>query len=97
MKDSFIKIYKNIINDDKFIFFIISIVFGLIFSFASMFGDDISGMRVEGGSIADYWLKSVDKYYIWTSRLLVNFVVFIFTDNKNTFIWGAYMGGLYMY
>lgn len=92
MKDNFVRLKNKTLNDDKSIFYLLSVIFGLIFSFASMFGDDVNGMRVEGGTIADYWNKSVEMYSTWASRLFVNFVVFLFSDNSNTFIWGIYMG-----
>ena len=85
-----LKIYLK--EDNKKIFYIVSIAFAIIFSFASMIRDDVGGMRVEGGTIAEYWQKSVDMYSTWASRLFVNFVVFLFTDNSSTYLWGIYMG-----
>lgn len=79
-------------KDNKKIFYIISIVFFFILLFADMFYDDITGMRVESGTIVDYWQKSVELYFDWSSRIFVNFVVFLFTDNKNTYIWALFMG-----
>ena len=64
----------------------------MIFSFVRLFNDDVDLMRVEGGTIAGYWQKAVDMYETWASRVLVNFVVFIFTGSKYLFLWGIFMG-----
>ena len=68
-----------------------SVFFAIVLCFAKMGGDDITGMRVEGGSLADYWEYSVYYFSVWASRIFVNFVVFIFTDT-NTIWWAIYMG-----
>ena len=78
-------------NDNKKIFYIICIIFAVIFSFIGIFGDDATGMQGRG-SIAACWQKSVDFYTIWSSRIFVNFVVFLFTRLDNTYYWGIFMG-----
>ena len=79
-------------NDRKKIFYIICILFALMLTCARMYGDDIDFMRVEGGTIAAYWKRSVEMYSVASSRLLVNFVVYLFTGSRNTLIWAIYMG-----
>lgn len=92
MRNSINKIINRVLTDNKRVFYIICIMFSIILSFIPTYGDDIGGMRVENGTIVDYWKYSVHMCSTWTSRLFVNFVVFLFSDNKYTFIWAAYMG-----
>lgn len=84
------KIRKYLRNDDL-IFYIVSLLFSLILCFANMFGDDITGMRPAGSSISAYWKTATNLYGTWSSRVLVNFIIFIFTDNAKIW-WAAYMG-----
>lgn len=53
--------------------------------------DDVGGMRVEQGNLLSYWNYSIEMYYTWASRVIVNFVVFIFTDN-NPIYWAIFNG-----
>ena len=92
MRNSIKEIIYRIKTDNKRVFYIICILFSIMLSFIQLYGDDITGMRVENGSIVDYWKYSVYLCSIWTSRLFVNFVIFLFSDNRYTFIWAAYMG-----
>ncbi len=69
----------------------VSVMFAVLFSFANMAGDDVGGMHVEQGNFLSYWNRSVSMYYTWASRVLVNFVVFIFTDN-NPIYWAIFNG-----
>ncbi len=69
----------------------LSVFFAIAFSFANMGVDDIGEMRVEGGNLLSYWNKSINFYHIWSSRLLVNFIIFIFTDN-NIIFWAVFVG-----
>ena len=69
----------------------VSVMVAVLFSFAKMAVDDVSGMHVEQGDFLRYWNKSVSMYYTWSSRVLVNFVVFIFTDN-NPIYWAIFNG-----
>lgn len=73
------------------LFCFVSCCFVVIFCFATMFGDDISSMRVEGGSLLAYWNKALELYTTWSSRVLVNFVLYFFTDH-NPMLWALYMG-----
>nr|WP_027870838.1 DUF6056 family protein [[Eubacterium] cellulosolvens] len=79
-------------KDNKTIFYLTSIVFAFFFLFAKTWGDDITFMRVENGSLADYWNYAVSFYPSWSSRVLINFVVFIFTDRQSFVPWTIYMG-----
>ena len=72
------KFTKRVKEDEKFIFYVISILFTIIFLFVKMAGDDIGGMHLEGGSVKDYWEKSLNMYSMWTSRIFVNFLCFFF-------------------
>ena len=81
MNNSLSRIKDWYIKDDKKIFYLICTLFAIIISFVRKYNDDVATMRVECGTIADYWQKAVDLYSTWTHRVLVNFVVFLFTDN----------------
>ena len=48
------KFTKRVKEDEKFIFYVISILFTIIFLFVKMAGDDKGGMHLEGGSVKDY-------------------------------------------
>ncbi len=87
VKDMFDKIIKN----NKFIFLITATLFAFILNFASMFGDDLYLMHVAGNNILDYWNASVDLYTTWSSRIIVNFLIFFFTDH-NLLYWAIFMG-----
>lgn len=85
------KFRKKFKNDDKSIFFHVSIFFTIILSFAKMAIDDIDGMHLEGGTIVEYWQKATDMYSTWSSRVIINFFVFMFADG-NTIWWAISMG-----
>lgn len=70
---------------------LLSVFFALILAFARMSCDDVAAMRVENGTLLSYLKKSIDMYDTWTSRVLVNFVVFIFTDH-NPVYWAIFEG-----
>ena len=78
-------------KNPKSVFWCVSICFTIVFSFAKRFGDDLGSMRVIGGAISDYWNKAIELYATWSSRVLVNFVLYIFTD-RNPLLWALYMG-----
>ena len=81
---------KKVFSENREAIFV-SVIFALIFSFANIAGDDIGKMHVEQGNFLSYWKQSIDMYYTWASRVLVNFVVFIFTDN-NPVYWATFNG-----
>lgn len=83
--------FNKLKNNNKFIFLAISIIFAIILNFASMFGDDLYLMHIAGNNILDYWNASVDLYSTWSSRILVNFLIFFFTD-RNPLYWALFMG-----
>lgn len=82
-----VKVRKN----RDYIFAITSIIVFIICIFAQMGGDDVTSMRVEEGTIAACWDKALYFYEVWSSRVLVNFVIFIFTS-RNSIVWALYMG-----
>lgn len=84
-------IKKAVRKNVDFIFIVTSILMFIICKFAQMGGDDIYSMRVQEGTIAACWEKAIYFYEVWSSRVLVNFVVFIFTS-RNTIVWALYMG-----
>lgn len=55
-------------------------------------GDDIGFMRVQERTISACWKQAVNMYETWSSRVLINFVIFIFTSICPTIMWGVYMG-----
>ena len=59
MRNSIKEIIYRIKTDNKRVFYIICILFSIMLSFIQLYGDDITGMRVENGSIVDYWKYSV--------------------------------------
>ncbi len=77
-------------NENKIII-ITSVVFAVVFAFAHMALDDVAGMHVENGGLIGYCKKSVGMYFTWASRVIVNFVVFVFTDN-NPIYWAIFNG-----
>ncbi len=91
MKAKIISLKNNIKEKNYSIFIILSIVCFFMFSFIAIFGDELEIMHIENASIIDCWQKAVDMYYTWASRILVNFVVFLFTGNKHQYWWAAYM------
>ncbi len=82
-------------DNDKSIFFLVSIFITIILSFSKMANDDIAGMHLEGGTITDYWQRAVDMYSTWASRVLINFFVFLFADDNT--IWWAISIGISMF
>ncbi len=82
---------KKLLHSDWTIFYIVSLLFALLLSFAFMGGDDVASMRLEGGTLAGYWLHSLELYQTQTARVLINFPIFIFTDHPPVF-WAIYMG-----
>ena len=73
------------------IFICFSVLFAIILSFAQIVGDDIGGMRVLNGNLKAYWEYTLYVYEVWSSRTLVDFVIFIFTDSP-IILWATAMG-----
>lgn len=69
----------------------LSVIFAMLFSFANMACDDVGWMHVEQGNFLSYWNRSIEMYYSWSNRVIVNFVVFIFTGN-NSIYWAIFNG-----
>lgn len=83
--------FNKLKNDNKLLFLIVSIIFTIFLSFASMFGDDLYLMHIAGNNIMDYWNESVSLYSTWSSRILINFLIYFFTDH-NPLYWSLFMG-----
>ena len=92
MKSKGKAVWQYFFYHEKRVFFASSILFGILFSYIHVFCDDIAGMRIESGTLADYWERAVDACSWWSSRVLVNFVLLIFVDNSQFFLFGALMG-----
>lgn len=85
-----LKKLKWLYLDDKIIFKIVSVGFAISLLFVNMGFDDINGMKGNGG-VVGYWAESSGMYYTWASRVLINFLVFFFTDNP-LILWAIFMG-----
>lgn len=81
---------KKMIENEKIIFYAVSILFAVILAFANKGNDDIAGMHIDG-DISSYWKQAVEMYSTWSSRTIINFVVFIFTGSP-PILWAVYMG-----
>lgn len=51
-------------------------------------------MRVLDGNLKAYWEYALYVYEVWSSRTLVDFVIFIFTDSP-VFVWAIAMGAAF--
>lgn len=72
-------------------FLFTSVSMFLICCFVTMGADDIGSMRVQDGMIKECWEKTIVFYHTWSSRVLINFVIFILTSKAKVF-WAVYMG-----
>lgn len=80
---------------DTAIILLFSVLFAVIFAFVKIAGDDIGCYYVKNGTISDFWEKNMDMYNNWASRVLVNFVIFIFANHYP--IYWAVCNGISMY
>lgn len=78
-------------RNQTILFVTFSIFFAFVLSFAQIIGDDIGGMRVLDGNLKAYWEYALYVYEVWSSRTLVDFVIFIFTDSP-IIVWAIAMG-----
>lgn len=93
----------NIVNKEKLLifwnnnkFFLLgSFLFAFILAFIKLGGDDTGAMLVKDGNIIEYWNTSAMMYKTWSSRVLINFTVYVFTDAHPIFT--AFYGGILMY
>lgn len=90
MKNKIILFKQKVIENDKIIFYVISLIFFLIFSFAYISDDDISGMPLVEKSFLGYYETLKYLYEQWMSRVLVIGVVLFFRNNCKIF-WAIYM------
>lgn len=90
MKNKIFFFKQKLCNDEKVIFYIISLIFFLIFTFAHMGVDDVSGTPLFEKSLWGYYETLRYRYENWMSRVLVLGVV-IFFRNNNKIFWAIYM------
>ena len=81
---------KEKYNSDG-IFYLVSVLFAFVFCFAVRARDDIGTNLLENGTLCGYWQKSAGLYQTWSSRVLINFLIFIFTDHVLA-VWAFFMG-----
>lgn len=81
---------NKIVHNDKLLFILISVIFGLVLFNANIFGDDLYFMHIANGTINDYFARSIEMYSNWSSRVLINFLIFFFNDN-NIIYWVIFM------
>lgn len=75
MKDRLKVIKKQINEREDLVFLIVSVLFGIIMSFAKMGGDDAAIINaMHNFSIMDAWQQEKLNWVRWSSRILVNFV-----------------------
>lgn len=68
------KLKKRILEYPDFLIIVISVFFGLIVSKGKIAADDLSIYKDVGSGISS-WIKwTIDQYYTWSSRQLINFV-----------------------
>lgn len=81
---------KNIMKSEEIWLVLISLVYGLIISCSKMGGDDLRIIQQMGTNVIDWWKYSVDLYYTWSSRQLINFVWFTVAGGGRI-VWMIYM------
>lgn len=83
------KVKQKILNESAF--YLAGVLFACIMLFIHVGRDDIGSMHLDGGTLSMYWGKAVEMYWTWSSRVLVNFTVFVFTDQP-VIVWAVFMG-----
>lgn len=73
------------------ILLIAAVLFAALFAFANMGGDDVTSMRIDHGGLPECWRRSIEFYHTWSSRVLVNFLIFIFTATSPV-VWAVFTG-----
>lgn len=72
---------KKLNMNNKYLYLIISVLFGLILSFSASFGDDLYLMHYNDVSFIDSINKAIELSNTWSSRILINSIVIYFNDN----------------
>lgn len=91
MKDRLKVIKKQINEREDLVFLIVSVLFGIIMSFARVGGDDATVINsTHNFSVMNAWQQEKLNWFRWSSRILVNFV------NRSLlglprWIWGGYL------
>lgn len=82
----------NKINNNKnYLYLLVASLFSVVLLFATMFGDDLYLMHINGSRLIDYWSQAYSMYYTWSSRVIINFFVYFFT-NHSLIYWIIFMG-----
>ena len=81
---------KRYVRKEDCFFAFISIVFAVIMYCINIGSDDAVVSVTSGNGIRE-WIKfSVDSYYTWTSRIIVNFVWYVLL-HCSKWVWSLYM------
>lgn len=78
-------------NNKNYLYILVAALFSVVLFFATMFGDDLYLMHIDGSELIDYWNKAYSMYYTWSSRVIINFFVYFFT-NHSLIYWVIFMG-----
>lgn len=78
-------------NNKNYLYILVAALFSVVLFFATMFGDDLYLMHIDGSGLIDYWNKAYSMYYTWSSRVIINFFVYFFT-NHSLIYWVIFMG-----
>lgn len=76
--------------NNKLLYLVISIIFGVILAFSSSFGDDLYLMHANDISFIDSFNKALELTSTWSSRILINTLIFFFNDN-HIILWAISM------
>lgn len=76
--------------NNKFLYTLVSILFGVILLFSSSFGDDLYLMHYNDVSFIDSIKKAIELTNTWSSRVLINSLVIYFNDN-HPLLWAITM------
>ena len=82
---------NNLKNNNKLLFVFTSLLFAIALCFSAMFGDDLYLMHIDGNNLIDYWNTASNMYSTWSSRVLINFLIYFFT-NHNIIYWALLIG-----
>lgn len=78
-------------NKKNYLYILVATLFSVVLFFATMFGDDLYLMHINGSRLIDYWNKAYSMYFTWSSRVIINFFVYFFT-NHSLIYWVIFMG-----
>lgn len=82
---------NKILKDDRFIFILLSVIFGYLMWVVRIYGDDsVNIIWATPKKFFEIWEVSSSMYFTWASRIFINFVLYYLTG-RNKILFAVFM------